>query len=170
MWQLPYPHKHSGSGWMGLWAIWSSWKCPCSLQEAWTRWPFKVPSSRSNLWLPDSMIIYAYCWVRCRNFGTRQFLAKCSGCYERGKKTKIKECNKKKKEIYLFILGGKSSRRITLPQKFHTSVKNKLLCFSAQENNLEHNSRCVRQLLRSIAYYRCLAIVCPSLSYWADSK
>jgi len=26
------PGKHSRPGWMGLWATWSSWRCPCSLQ------------------------------------------------------------------------------------------------------------------------------------------
>ena len=34
------PWRHSRSGWTGLWAPWSSCRCPCSLQGRWTRWPF----------------------------------------------------------------------------------------------------------------------------------
>jgi len=29
----------------GVWVTHSSWRCPCSLQGSWTRWPLKVPSS-----------------------------------------------------------------------------------------------------------------------------
>jgi len=29
-WWMPHPWKHSRSGWMGLWATWSSWRCPYS--------------------------------------------------------------------------------------------------------------------------------------------
>jgi len=29
---MPHHWKCSGSGWMGLWAIWSSWRCSCSFQ------------------------------------------------------------------------------------------------------------------------------------------
>jgi len=29
---------------MRLWATWPSWRCPCSLQRGWTKWPLKVPS------------------------------------------------------------------------------------------------------------------------------
>ena len=39
---------------MGLWATWSSWRCPCSLKEGWARWPLKVPSNPKHsmiLWL-----------------------------------------------------------------------------------------------------------------------
>jgi len=36
--------RHVNS-WMGLWATWSSWSCPCSLQGGWARWPLKVPSN-----------------------------------------------------------------------------------------------------------------------------
>ena len=32
-------------GWTGLWATWSSWRCPCLLQGVWARWPLKVPSN-----------------------------------------------------------------------------------------------------------------------------
>ena len=42
---MPHPWKHSRSGWTGLWATCSSWRCPCSLQGGWTRWPLKVPSN-----------------------------------------------------------------------------------------------------------------------------
>lgn len=37
--------KHARSGGIGLWAIWSGWRCPCSLQGSCTRWPLKIPSS-----------------------------------------------------------------------------------------------------------------------------
>ena len=30
-----HPWKHSRSGWMGLWATWSCWRCPYSLQGMW---------------------------------------------------------------------------------------------------------------------------------------
>jgi len=46
--------KHSRSGWTRLWATWSSWRCPCSLQDGRTRWPLKVPSNPKYsviLWL-----------------------------------------------------------------------------------------------------------------------
>jgi len=45
---------------MGLWATWSSWRCPCSLHGAWARWPLKVTSNQSILWFyefPASMRI-----------------------------------------------------------------------------------------------------------------
>ena len=30
-WWMPHPWKHSKLVWMGTWATWSSWSCPCSL-------------------------------------------------------------------------------------------------------------------------------------------
>jgi len=51
---MPYPWKHSRPSWMGLWATWSSWRCPCSLQGIWARWPVKAPSNPSPY---DSMIL-----------------------------------------------------------------------------------------------------------------
>ena len=51
--------KCSRSGWTGLWATWSTWRCSCSLQTGWTRWPSKVPSN-PNL----SMILwYTETWM-----------------------------------------------------------------------------------------------------------
>jgi len=29
-WSMPHSWKCSRSGWTGLWATWSSWRCPCS--------------------------------------------------------------------------------------------------------------------------------------------
>ena len=55
-WWMPWPWKYSRSGWTGLWATWSSWRCPCLLNGFWTSWPLKVASSPSH-----SMI----CWVPC---------------------------------------------------------------------------------------------------------
>ena len=40
-WQMPQTWKHSRPGWTGLWATWSSWRCPCSLPGDWARWPLK---------------------------------------------------------------------------------------------------------------------------------
>jgi len=37
-WWMPYPWKHSRSGWMGLWATWWCWRCPCSLWGLWAKW------------------------------------------------------------------------------------------------------------------------------------
>ena len=48
MWQMPHPWRHSKSGWMGLWAIWSSCRCPCSLQESWTRWYLRVTPNSND--------------------------------------------------------------------------------------------------------------------------
>lgn len=31
--------------WACLWAAWSNWRCPSSLQGSWTRWTLKVPSN-----------------------------------------------------------------------------------------------------------------------------
>ena len=56
---MPHPWKHSRSGWMRLWATWSDWRCPCSFQAGWTRWPLKVPSNPTH-----SMILwpFLYCF------------------------------------------------------------------------------------------------------------
>ena len=45
---------HSRSSWIGLWAKWSSWRYPCSLQGGWAGWPLTVPSNPKHsmiLWL-----------------------------------------------------------------------------------------------------------------------
>ena len=57
---MPHPWKHSRSGWMGLWATWSSWRCPCSLQGVRARWPLKVPSNTNHstiLWFYERWMI-----------------------------------------------------------------------------------------------------------------
>ena len=43
-----------------LWATWSSWRCPCSLQGGWARWPLKVPSSPNY-----SMILWSSHMLWC---------------------------------------------------------------------------------------------------------
>jgi len=53
MWWMPHLWRHSRSNWMGLWATWSSCRCPCSLQRSWTRWLLRVSSNSS-----DSMIVW----------------------------------------------------------------------------------------------------------------
>lgn len=45
---LPCPWRHSRPGWMGLWAVCSSCRCPCSMKGSWTRWPLKVPSNSND--------------------------------------------------------------------------------------------------------------------------
>ena len=40
---------------MGLWATWSSWRCPCSLRWGCARWPLKVLSNPKQ-----SMILWFY--------------------------------------------------------------------------------------------------------------
>ena len=55
-WSMPHPWEHSRPGWTGLWATRSGWRCPCSLQGGWARWPSKVPSSPNHpmiLWFYD---------------------------------------------------------------------------------------------------------------------
>lgn len=37
---------------MRLWANWSSWRCPCSLQRGWTKWPLKVPFNPNYSLIP----------------------------------------------------------------------------------------------------------------------
>lgn len=39
--RCPMPET-SSPGWMGLWATWFSWRCPCLLPGNWTGWPLKV--------------------------------------------------------------------------------------------------------------------------------
>ena len=39
------PWKHSVSGWTEVWATWSRWICPCSLQGHWIRRALKVLSN-----------------------------------------------------------------------------------------------------------------------------
>lgn len=43
--------EHSRPGWMGLWAAWSGWSSPWSLQ-GWTRPPWKVSSSLNHSMIP----------------------------------------------------------------------------------------------------------------------
>ena len=46
---------------MGLWATWSSQRCPCSLQGGWTRWGLKVlsnPKHSMTLWFHDSRFLH----------------------------------------------------------------------------------------------------------------
>ena len=49
---MPRPWRHPRSGWTGLWATcrcnWCSCRCPCSLQESWTRWLLRVPSNSND--------------------------------------------------------------------------------------------------------------------------
>ena len=54
-WWMPCPWGHSWLDWMGLWVIWCSWRCLCSLQWSWTKWPLRVSSN-----LNDSVILQFY--------------------------------------------------------------------------------------------------------------
>jgi len=51
---MPHPWKHSRSGWMGPWATWLSFRCFCSVQQSWTRWPLRFLSAWMILWFHDS--------------------------------------------------------------------------------------------------------------------
>ena len=53
-----YPEEWVPGKVLGLWATWSSWRCPCSLQGGWARWPLKVPSNPKH-----SMILWST-WVK----------------------------------------------------------------------------------------------------------
>lgn len=44
--EVKNPWKSSRTDWIGLGETWSSWRCPCSLQGGWIRWPFKVPPNK----------------------------------------------------------------------------------------------------------------------------
>ena len=57
---MPHPWKHSKSGWTGLWATWSSWRCPCALQEGWARWPLKVPSNKNYLVIQSVLEVWQW--------------------------------------------------------------------------------------------------------------
>ena len=58
---MPHSWKHSRSGWTGLWATWSGWRCPCLLQGGWTRWPLKVPMNPNY-----SMLVWFYFHVKSK--------------------------------------------------------------------------------------------------------
>ena len=51
-WWMPHPRRHSRSGWMGLWALWSSFWCPRSSQGSWIRRPLRVPSNSNGSLIP----------------------------------------------------------------------------------------------------------------------
>ena len=55
---MPHPWKHSRSSWTGLWATWSSWRCPCLLQGGWTRWPLKVTSNPNHSVILSSVFMW----------------------------------------------------------------------------------------------------------------
>ena len=57
LWLTP-PWQCSRPGWMGLWAAWSSRRCPCSLQGGWNEMVYKVPSN------PNHSIIL---WFKAQN-------------------------------------------------------------------------------------------------------
>lgn len=53
----PHPWKHSSSGWMGLWATWSSGMCPCIQQEIGLDGLWRFPPTQTILWLSDSLTL-----------------------------------------------------------------------------------------------------------------
>jgi len=52
---LPAPWQCSRPGWMGLWATWSSGRCPCWWQGGWNQMMFKIPSNPNH-----SMILWFF--------------------------------------------------------------------------------------------------------------
>lgn len=55
-WWMVCSWKHGRSGGMGLWAMWSPWRCPCLLQGGWTRRPWNILSSSNYSMIPPSWI------------------------------------------------------------------------------------------------------------------
>jgi len=49
---MPPPWKHSRPGWMGLWATWSSGRCPCLKQGGWNQMILNVPSNPNHSMIP----------------------------------------------------------------------------------------------------------------------
>lgn len=73
LWQLSpgallHPWKHSQPGWMRLWAMWSSWRCSCSLQEGWNilLGHVKIPSNPNQpiLCFYDLQQVWEPSWVK----------------------------------------------------------------------------------------------------------
>ena len=52
---MPRLWKHSRTGWTGLWATWSSWWCPCSLQGGLDYLTFKGPFQ------PNYSMVLSFC-------------------------------------------------------------------------------------------------------------
>jgi len=44
-------------------ATWSSWRCPCSLQGSWTRWPLKVPSNPRHSMILIASQVFQFFWA-----------------------------------------------------------------------------------------------------------
>ena len=59
-WCMPSSWRHSRSGWMGLWANWSSCRCPCLLQESRTTLPLSVPSNPNYSMIPWAIYLKHY--------------------------------------------------------------------------------------------------------------
>ena len=64
---LPRPWKCSGLGWMGLWATWSSGRCPCPWQGLGTRWSLKSLPTQPILWFYDFSFYSAYWNCKAQN-------------------------------------------------------------------------------------------------------
>ena len=84
---------------MALWATWSSWRCPHSLQGCWARWPLRSLPTRSILWFYDnlhllnySIILHGVC-AQSKTFPTLIWVSKWSKDVKRssgnGKKSVI---------------------------------------------------------------------------------
>jgi len=50
----PHPLEHARPGWKALWAAWSNWRCPYSLQGGWARWSLRSLPTQSILRFYDS--------------------------------------------------------------------------------------------------------------------
>ena len=48
------PWKCSRPGWMGLWATWSSGRCPCPQQGVGTRWSLRFLPTQTILWFYEN--------------------------------------------------------------------------------------------------------------------
>lgn len=52
---MPYPWECSGSGWTGLWAVWSWLKMALLTAGGWTRWLLKV-ASKADCWMAVTLL------------------------------------------------------------------------------------------------------------------
>ena len=64
---------------MGLWAIWSSGRCPCSLQGRWAKWPLQVPSNPKHsmiLWFQASVTLTGSSPWNCSGWSPSKIIPK----------------------------------------------------------------------------------------------
>lgn len=77
-WGMPHPWKHSGLGWMELWAMWARGRYPCPWHGAGTRWLWRLLPTQTCLWpfsgFPETsqMATKAARWPQQREGGAKE--------------------------------------------------------------------------------------------------